>query len=48
MRIGIVGVDTSHVVQFTMRLNHIDIEEEQWVEGAQVVAGFPGTSKINN
>ncbi len=48
MRIGIVGFDTSHVVQFTMRLNHIDIEEEQWVGGAQIVAGFPGTSKITD
>ena len=48
MRIGIVGLDTSHVVQFTMRLNHVDIEEDQWVEGAQVVAGFPGTSKITD
>ncbi len=48
MRIGIVGFDTSHVVQFTMRLNHVDIEEDQWVEGAQVVAGFPGTSKITD
>jgi len=48
VRVGIVGFDTSHVVQFTMRLNHIDIEEEQWVEGAQVVAGFPGSSKIED
>ncbi len=48
MRIGIVGLDTSHVVQFTMRLNHVDIEEEQWVEGAQIVAGFPGTSKVTD
>jgi len=31
-----------------MRLNHINIEEEQWVEGAQVVAGFPGTSSITD
>ncbi len=48
IRIGLVGFDTSHVVQFTMRLNHVDIEEDQWVEGAQVVAGFPGTSKITD
>jgi len=48
VRVGIVGFDTSHVVQFTMRLNRVDIEEEQWVEGAQVVAGFPGTSKITD
>jgi len=48
VRIGIVGFDTSHVVQFTMRLNHVDIEEDQWVEGAQIVAGFPGTSNITD
>ncbi len=46
IRVGIVGFDTSHVVQFTRRLNHVDIEEEQWVDGAEIVAGFPGTSKI--
>ena len=27
MRIGLVGFNTSHVVQFTMRFNHVDIEE---------------------
>ncbi len=48
MRIGLVGLDTSHVVQFSMRLNHVDIEEEQWVEGAKIVAGFPGTSKVTD
>jgi len=48
MRIGIVGFDTSHVVEFTKRLNRVDIEEEQWIEGAQVVAGFPGTSKVED
>jgi virulence factor len=46
MRLGIVDCDTSHVVQFTMRLNHIGIEEEQWVDGAQIVAAYPGTSEI--
>ncbi len=48
IRIGLVGFDTSHVVQFTMRLNQVGIEEEQWVEGAKIVAGFPGTSKITD
>jgi hypothetical protein len=46
IRLGIVDFDTSHVVEFTKRLNHIDIAEEQWVEGAKVVAGVPGTSQI--
>jgi predicted dehydrogenase len=46
IRLGIVDFDTSHVVEFTKRLNHIDIAEDQWVEGAKVVAGVPGTSLI--
>ncbi len=48
MRIGIVGFDTSHAVEFTRRINHVGIEQEQWVEGAQIVAGFPGTSNIED
>jgi predicted dehydrogenase len=46
LRLGIVDCDTSHVVAFTQRLNHQDIEEQQWVEGARVVAAVPGTSLI--
>lgn len=46
IRLGIVDFDTSHAVEFTRRLNHVDIAEEQWVEGAKVVAGVPGTSLI--
>jgi predicted dehydrogenase len=47
IRLGIVDFDTSHVVEFTKRLNHIDIAEDQWVKGARVVAGVPGTSLIS-
>lgn len=46
IKLGIVDFDTSHVVQFSKRMNHIGIPEDQWVEGAKVVCGFPGTSKI--
>jgi virulence factor len=46
IRLGIVDFDTSHAVEFTRRLNHVDIAEDQWVEGARVVAGVPGTSQI--
>ena len=46
--VGIIGFDCSHVVQFTRRLNHVDIEEEQWVDGAQIAAGFPGESKVTD
>ncbi|MBI3923237.1 MAG: Gfo/Idh/MocA family oxidoreductase [Armatimonadetes bacterium] len=46
VRIGIVDCDTSHVVQFTMRLNHKGIDEEQWVDGAKVVAAWWAPSAI--
>lgn len=48
IKIGMVGFDTSHAPEFTKRLNHIDIDEEQWIDGAQVVAGYPGTSLIED
>jgi hypothetical protein len=47
IRLGIVDFDTSHAVEFTKRLNHIDIAEDQWVNGATVVAGVPGRSQIS-
>jgi virulence factor len=47
IRLGIVDFDTSHVVEFTKRLNHIEIAQDQWVEGAKVVAGVPGKSQIS-
>lgn len=46
IRLGIVDFDTSHAVEFTKRINHVGIAEDQWVEGAKVVAGVPGTSAI--
>lgn len=46
IRLGIVDFDTSHAVEFTKRLNHIDVAEDQWVNGAKIVAGVPGTSQI--
>jgi len=42
IKIGILGFDTSHAVQFTMRINHVGISEDQWVDGARVVMGYPG------
>ncbi len=29
IRLGIVDFDTSHVVEFTRRLNYVDVSEEQ-------------------
>ncbi len=46
IKLGILDFDTSHVVEFTKRLNHKGIAEDQWVDGAQVVIGCPGTSRI--
>src|SRR5262249_33727603 len=46
IRLGILDFDTSHCVEFTKRLNHQGIADDQWVDGARVVAGFPGTSRI--
>ncbi len=46
IRVGLVDFDTSHVVAFTQRLNHVGIDQKEWVEGAKVVAGCPGDSKI--
>jgi hypothetical protein len=47
IKLGIVDFDTSHVVAFTQRLNHIEVNEDQWVEGAKVVMGSPGTSLMS-
>ena len=47
IRVGLVDCDTSHVVQFTMRMNHVGIDEDQWVDGAQVVAAVPGLSDLS-
>jgi hypothetical protein len=47
IRLGIVDFDTSHVVEFTRRLHRAGVPEDQWVDGARVVAGYPGTSKIS-
>jgi len=45
IKVGIVDFDTSHVIQFTKRMNHVGIAEDQWVDGAQVVAGCPCESR---
>ena len=41
IRFGIVDCDTSHVVAFTQRLHHVDVAEDHWVDGAQIVAAVP-------
>lgn len=46
IKLGMLDFDTSHVVQFTKRINHIDIDPGQCVDGAKVVIGCPGSSDI--
>ena len=46
IRLGILDFDTSHVIEFTTRLNHKHADKEQWAEGAEVVIGCPGESRI--
>ena len=48
IKVGLVDMDTSHVLQFTKRFNHIEIDEDQWVDGVQVVAGLPGVAAPGN
>ncbi len=46
IRVGLVDFDTSHVAAFTQRLNHVAISSEHFVDGARVVAGWPGDSAM--
>ena len=46
IKLGILDFDTSHVVEFTKRLNHKGIDKEQWVNGAEVVIACPGESRM--
>jgi predicted dehydrogenase len=48
IKLGILDFDTSHCVEFTRRLNHIEgTPREQLVEGASVVIGCPGESRLS-
>ena len=47
LKFGILDFDTSHAVEFTKRLNHQDVAQDQWVEGGRVVVGCPGESKLS-
>ena len=46
IRLGMLDLDTSHAVEFSKRLNHKVVAQDQWVDGAQVVLACPGVSKI--
>jgi virulence factor len=48
IKLGILDFDTSHAVEFTRRLNQTaGTPQEQFVEGARVVIGCPGESKLS-
>lgn len=48
IKLGILDFDTSHAVEFTRRLNQVEgTPPEQLVEGARVVIGCPGESKLS-
>lgn len=47
IKLGLLDFDTSHAVEFTKRLNRTGIDEEQFVDGATVVIGCPGESKLS-
>jgi predicted dehydrogenase len=46
LRLGIVDFDSSHCIEFTRRFNHVGLSPDQYVDGARVVAGWPGTSEM--
>ncbi len=46
LKLGMLDFDTSHSVQFAKRLNKRGIEEDQFVEGAEITLGCPGESKL--
>jgi len=45
-RLGIVDFDSSHSVEFARRFNRIGIGSEQFVDGAEVVLAWPGSSDM--
>ncbi len=47
IKLGILDFDTSHCVAFTTRLNQIGKDKEQFVEGAKIVIGCAGESKLS-
>lgn len=47
LRLGIVDFDSSHCIEYTRRVNHVGLSASQYVDGARVVAGWPGTSDMS-
>ncbi len=47
IRLGIVDFDSSHSIELTRRFNHVDVDDDQQVEGVRVVLGCPGSSEMS-
>ena len=47
IKLGILDFDTSHCVEFTKRLNQMGTDKEQFVDGAKIVIGCAGESKLS-
>ena len=48
IKLGILDFDTSHCIEFTRRLNHVEgTAKDQFVDGAQIVIGCAGESKLS-
>jgi hypothetical protein len=48
IKLGLLDFDTSHAVEFTKRLNNPDgTAKDQLVEGAKIVIGCPGESRLS-
>jgi virulence factor len=47
LRIGLLAGDSGHTVEFSRRINHVGIDQEQWVDGAKVVAAVETGSQVN-
>jgi len=46
LRLGIVDFDSSHSVEFARRFNHKTHDREQFVDGAEIVCAWPGSSEM--
>jgi virulence factor len=47
IRLGIVDFDSSHSIEFARRFNQVGVDRDQYVDGARVVLGWPGTSAMS-
>lgn len=46
LKVGLVNLDTSHVIAFSQRLHHKGVAEEQWVDGAVTTHAWRGDSNV--